>query len=112
VLLDEIDLASRPTVHERRVASDTILEPVDDPARWAAVSGLGRSLELPSTTNHCRPPVASPRARRAWLLRRADGDHEWLVFDRSAGSERDLVLTGAFVAPIRPARGPKVSLVH
>ena len=28
----------------------------------------------------------------SWLLRREDGDDEWLVFDRPAGSERDLVV--------------------
>lgn len=48
-----------------------------------------------------------PAARRfadglsSWLLRRAGGECEWVVFDRPAGSERDLVvLASAFDATI------------
>jgi DNA integrity scanning protein DisA with diadenylate cyclase activity len=37
----------------------------------------------------------------SWLLRRSAGDHEWLLFDRPAGSERDLVvLAGALGATL------------
>jgi len=101
LLLEEIDLALRPAVHERRVPSGgTILEPVDDPARW----------EAETTLDITRKPLGHqplPAARRfadglsSWLLRRADDDNEWVVFDRPAGSERDLVvLAGAFGATI------------
>ncbi|MDD9370905.1 MAG: hypothetical protein PV358_12380, partial [Acidimicrobiales bacterium] len=41
LLLDEIDHALRPPVHERRVASSgTILQPMTDPAGWEADTGL------------------------------------------------------------------------
>jgi hypothetical protein len=92
LLLEEIDLALRPAIHERRVpSSGTILEPASDPATWS-----------PGTQLHidCAPLDHQPLhdARRfvdglsSWLLRRTDDRNEWLVFDRPAGSERDLVV--------------------
>jgi DisA bacterial checkpoint controller nucleotide-binding len=91
-LLVEVDHAIRPGVHERRVASTgTILEPKSDPTTWAS----GVQLDI------TRGPVGQQPlsdARRfadglsSWLLRRTDGTNEWMVFDRPAGSERDLVV--------------------
>src|SRR5690242_10208687 len=41
ILLEEIDHALRPDVHERRVASNgTIIEPKSDPTTWAARAQL------------------------------------------------------------------------
>jgi hypothetical protein len=92
MLVEEIDLVLRPPVHERRVASTgTILEPRSDQATWA----LGTQLDI------ARKPVKQqplPAARRfadglsSWLVRHIDGTNEWLIFDRPAGSERDLVV--------------------
>src|SRR5439155_24583745 len=92
LLLMEIDHALRPSVHERRVPSGgTVLEPESDPATWAS----GTELEI------TRGPVGDmplADARRfadgisSWVLRRSDGTTEWMVFDRPAGSERDLVV--------------------
>jgi DNA integrity scanning protein DisA with diadenylate cyclase activity len=91
LLVQEIDEALRPAVHERRVVSSgTIVEPLSDPSTWAT----GAQLDL------TRGPVDQPlsAARRfadgfsSWLLRRTDGADEWMVFDRPAGSERDLVV--------------------
>ena len=56
--------------------------------------GVRRQLEI------TRGPVDQPlsAARRfadglsSWLVRRTDGTNEWMVFDRPAGSERDLVV--------------------
>lgn len=101
VLLEEVDEALRPPVHERRAASrGTILAPTSLPATWSP----GTRLVL------TRTPVGEqplPAARRftdglsSWLLRHADGGNEWLLFDRPAGSERDLVvLAGVFGATI------------
>ena len=96
MLLEEIDHAMRPEVHERRVSSTgSILEPVADPAGWES----GTQLEIASTPVVEQPLGASRRfadGLSSWLLRRADGDDEWLLFDRPAGSERDLVVL-AFV---------------
>jgi hypothetical protein len=91
LLVQEIDRALRPAVHERRVVSNgTILEPISDPATWASGAQLGMD----------RGPIDQPLAdaRRfadglsSWLLRRTDGTNEWVVLDRPAGSERDLVV--------------------
>jgi hypothetical protein len=92
VLLEEIDHALRPPVHERRVASGgTILDPRSDPATWVS----GTQLDI------IRQPLdyqALPAARRfadglsSWLLRRSDDTTDWVIFDRPAGSERDLVV--------------------
>jgi hypothetical protein len=101
LLLEEIDLALRPLVHERRVSSSgTILEPTADAARWAAVTGL----DITRSALGDQPLDAVRRfadGLSSWVLRRAGGDDEWVVFDRPAGSERDLVvLADAFAATI------------
>jgi DisA bacterial checkpoint controller nucleotide-binding len=112
MLLEEIDHALRPVVHERRVASSgAVLEPTSDPAAWES----GSQLEIN------RKPVGRqplPAARRfadglaSWLLRRTDGTNEWMVFDRPAGSERDLVVLaevlGATIVQRHPSERVRV----
>ncbi len=101
MLIEEIDQALRPPVHERRTAScGTILEPSADAATWAE----GTQLEISRTPLGEQP---LPAARRfadglsSWLVRRAVGGNELVVFDRPAGSERDLVvLAGALAATV------------
>jgi hypothetical protein len=92
LLLEEVDHVVRPDVHERRVVSSgTILEPRSDPATWEP----GTQLDILRGSADQQP---LPDARRfadglsSWLLRRTDGTTEWMVFDRPAGSERDLVV--------------------
>ncbi len=68
-----------------------ILEPGSDPATWASETQLDITR-----TPLGRQPL--PAARRfadglsSWLLRRADGRNELIVFDRPAGSERDIAV--------------------
>jgi hypothetical protein len=101
MLLEEVDRALRPPVHERRVASGgTVLDPRSDPATWSAAT----LLEI-THAPLVRQPL--PAARRfadglsSWVMRHSDGRSEWLVFDRPAGSERDLVvLAGVLDATI------------
>jgi hypothetical protein len=93
MLLDEVDNALRPPVHERRVASTgSILRPRTDPATW----GPGTQLSIVRVPVGHQPLAASRRfadGLSSWLLRNADRDRdEWLLFDRPAGSERDLVV--------------------
>ena len=100
LLLQEIDRALRPAVHERRIASTgTIIDARSDPATWMP----GTQLDI------TRGPIDQPLAdsRRfadgisSWILRDSDGTNEWMVFDRPAGSERDLVvMAGVFDATI------------
>lgn len=92
MLIEEIDRALRPPVHERRVASvGTILEPRSDPATWAS----GTLLEIthkPVTQERVAAIRRFADGLSSWLVRCTDGTHEWMVFDRPAGSERDLVV--------------------
>lgn len=101
LLVEEIDAALRPPVHERRVATTgTIIEPRSDPAGWAA----GVDLAIARAPVDAQPLAAARRfadGLSSWLLRRTDGTAEWMVFDRPAGSERDLVvLAGVLDATI------------
>lgn len=95
LLLEEIDRALRPIVHERRISSGgTIIEPASDPATWATGAQLGITR---GQLDH-QPLMAARRfadGLSCWLVRRVGGVNEWMVFDRSAGSERDLVVLAA-----------------
>jgi len=108
LVLEEIDRARRPHVHERRVVSSgVVVAPTTDPGTW----GPGTQLEI------LRGPLIStdPEGMRlfadglsSWLVRAADGQpDEWMVFDRPSGSERDLVVIaevlGATVVQRHPA---------
>src|SRR4051812_14345001 len=85
LLIEEVDRALRPPVHERRVpSSGTILEPRSDPATWAART----QLEFTRGPIEGQPLAAARRfadGLSSWLLRRTDGPSEWVVFDRPAG---------------------------
>jgi hypothetical protein len=110
MLVEEIDHALRPPVHERRVASaGTILEPMSDPTSW------GTRTQLAITRNQAgQQPL--PAARRfadglsSWLLRRTDGTNEWMLFDRPAGSERDLVVLASVLQATIIQRHPAGSV--
>ena len=109
VLLDEIERTVHPPVHERRVSSmGAIIDPRSDPATWEAATDL-RIVERPTGE---QPLVWARRfadGLSSWLIRRSNGPDAWAVFDRPAGSERDLgVLSAAFDATIvqRHPAGP------
>ena len=92
LLLEEVDHAVRPDVHERRVVgSGTVLEPRSDPDTWEA----GTQLDILRGSADQQPLADARRfadGLSSWLLRRTDGTTEWMVFSRPAGSERDLVV--------------------
>ena len=106
IAVGEIDYALRPDIHERRVPSfGAFIEPTTDPDSWAAVTTL--SAERRKLGSH------SPEGARyyadgmsSWLLRRVDGDDEWVVFDRPAGSERDLVVLSEALGALVVQRHP------
>lgn len=96
MLVDEVDRALRPEIHERHVpSSGTILGPSAPPGRWSS----GTQLDITHIPLG-RLPMAQARrfvdGLSSWLVRRrgtlAD---EWVLFDRPAGSERDLVVLAA-----------------
>lgn len=107
VLLEEVEHALRPPVHERRVASSgTIIHPSNDASGWEAETGL--TISRAATGE--QPLDAARRFAdgiSSWLLRSPDAPVEWLVFDRPAGSERDLGVVaramGATVVQRHPA---------
>jgi len=107
VLMEEIDLALRPPVHERRVpSSGTILGPTTDASTW----GKGAQLDIYVKPVGNQPLSAARRfadGLSSWLVRRIDGPRDWLIFDRPSGSERDLVVlaevTGGIVVQRHPA---------
>lgn len=106
LLVEEIDHALRPTVHERRIPSGgTILEPTADPATWAA----GTELEILRRPVGEQPLAAARRfadGLSSWLLRRSEGPTEWLVFDRPTGSERDLGVIARALGAVVVQRHP------
>ncbi len=101
IVLADVDYALRPHVHERRVPSvGTIVEPTAPPARWEVGSGL-RVIRRPVESMPVDHSLLFADGTASWLIRRMSGGDEWAVFDRPAGSERDLVvLAGAMGATI------------
>jgi len=92
IVITEVDYALRPHVHERRVPSvGTIIEPTTDPDGWE----VGTQLLVTRRLIEAMPLNGSrlfADGLASWLIRSVDGNDEWAVFDRPAGSERDLVV--------------------
>lgn len=91
-VLEELDYALRPPVHEQRTPSyGSIIGPVTAPESWTATTQLVAER---------RPTVefGDHEIRRfadgisSWAVRAGGGVDELVVFDRSASSERDLVI--------------------
>jgi hypothetical protein len=101
LLVSEVDHALRPPVFERRAPSHgAILEPTTDPDTWAEATLLEITL-VPVGELPLREARRFADGLSSWIVRRLDGDDQWCVFDRPAGSERDLVvLSGALGATL------------
>jgi hypothetical protein len=68
-----------------------MLEPRTDPDTWAP----GTQLDIDHAPVMQHSLAAARRfadGLSSWLLRRTDGRDEWVLFDRPAGSERDLTV--------------------
>jgi hypothetical protein len=92
VFLAEVDRAMRPAVHERRVPSTgTILRPRSEPATWAGGTGL-EIAHAPMGVDSTDDARRYADGLSSWLQRRPGDPDELLMFDRPAGSERDLVV--------------------
>ena len=94
LLLGEIDYALHPAVHERRIPSfGSIIEPTVAPELW------DEPTELTVTRRRMDDfPLADARrfadGLSSWLVRDRSGQLDLAVFDRPAGSERDMVVLG------------------
>lgn len=94
-LIDELDYALRPPVHERRVPSyGAIVGPTVDPDDWHAMTRLEVSRRR--TVEYFDAQIRRfADGFSSWAIRSDGGLAELVVFDRSAGSERDLVVLAA-----------------
>jgi hypothetical protein len=116
LVLEEVDHALRPPVFERRAPSHgSILEPTTDPAGWSAVT----ELEIQRVPMRAQPLEEARRfadGLSSWMLRTVDGDDQWCVFDRPAGSERDLVVLadamGATLVQRHPTGAVRIAGAH
>lgn len=106
MVLADVDYALRPRVHERRVPSvGTVIEPATPPGRWESKSGLLVTLRPVSSMQVDRSLLFAD-GLSSWLVRRRSGADEWAVFDRPAGSERDLVVLAEAMAATIVQRHP------
>jgi len=105
-LVDEIDYALRPPRHERRVPSyGAFVVPSTPIADWSAGTGLDISIVEVAD----RPDDELRRyadGLTSWAVRGPDGIDAYVVFDRAAGSERDLVVLAAATGAIVVQRHP------
>lgn len=107
LIVDELDYAERPPRHERRVPSyGSFVHPVREITEWAAVTGL----TVVSDSSHTGEGDVDRRYAdgiASWVVRPRDGSFHVVVFDRPAGSERDLVVlaeaSGATVIQRHPS---------
>jgi hypothetical protein len=100
VLLDEVDYAMRPPRHERRLPTyGAIVLPTVAAERWATVTGLHAELN-PTSGRDDHDVRRYADGLVSWALRSADGIDTLVVFDRSAGSERDLGHCASTTRPI------------
>ena len=113
LLLEEIDSALRPPVHERRIFSvGTLVEPTTDPTGWEAGTGLGiRRGPMGEMTLQELRRFADGLS--SWVMRHIDRRDEWVVLDRPSGSERDLVVLadvlGATIVQRHPTGSVRVA---
>ncbi|HEX4901697.1 MAG TPA: diadenylate cyclase [Acidimicrobiales bacterium] len=91
-LLDELDYALRPPVHEQRVPSfGVMIEPTVPAESWSASTEL--SVSLRHTAGYGDDQVRRfADGAASWAVRLPSGIDEFVVFDRPAGAERDLVV--------------------
>lgn len=92
LVLAELDYALRPRIHERRVPSvGAIIAPTTPPSMWEQATRLHVTLR-PVDSMPLNGARLFADGVSSWLIRRSDGADQWAVFDRPAGSERDLVV--------------------
>ena len=104
--VDELEYALRPKRHERRVPSaGAFIDPTIGPEAWEEPTGL-RIERRPVGELGLAQARAYADGIACWLIRRTDHHDEWVVFDRPAGSERDLVILAEALGAVLVQRHP------
>ncbi len=105
-VLEELDYALRPPVHERRIPSyGAIIGPTAPVESWIATTQLVAERRPTSE-------FGDAQIRRfadgisSWAIRDGGGVDELVVFDRSASSERDIVILAAATGGLLVQRHP------
>ena len=99
--------------HERRLPTyGSIVLPTVDVDGWAAITGLHTELSR-TTTRHDDDVRRYADGLTSWTVRSPSGIDTLAVFDRSAGSERDLLVlaeaaAGGTIVQRRPDRGVRL----
>jgi hypothetical protein len=104
-LLDEVIYALRPPVHERRVPSFGAFIGHHIERRWEDATGL----HVTRWGTWTRPTESVRRyadGLSTWLVRTPGEADEWIVLDRPASSERDLVVMARALAGTIVQRHP------
>jgi hypothetical protein len=112
LVLAELDYALRPTVHERRVPSyGSIVAPTTDPSGWGVATELTITRRMLGETKVGYSRLFAD-GLSSWLVRSPGQSAELAVFDRPAGSERDLVILaeamGATLVQRHPSGGVRI----
>jgi DNA integrity scanning protein DisA with diadenylate cyclase activity len=105
IILEEVDEALHPIPHERMVpTTGTVVAPATDPTTWDRLTRL--HIARVSAIDHS---IAGARryadGQSTWLLRADPDATHWLLFDRPAGSERDLVILARALGATLVQRG-------
>lgn len=88
-----LDYARRPAVFERKAPSfGAIVAPTTDAACWSAETNIAIELRPFQSSRWMTMAGLFADGLSTWVLLNADGQHRAAVFDRPAGSERDLVV--------------------
>lgn len=106
VLVDEVDYALRPPRHERRTPSyGSFVLPERPVESWQRETGL--EVVTSSTASALDDAVRRyADGLTSWTVRTASGVDSMVVFDRAAGSERDLVVLAAATRAMVVQRHP------
>lgn len=109
-VVEELDYALRPPVHERRIPSyGALVDPRTEPEEWADAIGVEVSSRRvddlrDATVRRLADGIVS------WAIRHGDGVDDLVVFNRSVGSERDLTVLAETTGAVLVQRHPNGSV--
>lgn len=108
LVLEELACARHPVIHERRVLSyGAFVAPSTDPDTWNEATTLAFE-QRPLRAEGVDPARRFADGMSSWVLRGADGPgpDRFVVLDRPASSERDLVVIAETLGAVVVQRHP------